>query len=73
MKTIDPTAVGAAIAGIAAAAAMILLAAGSARADTGPAAESDQVTVPQPPTSQQNSQPKMKKEWIRSDGASVFF
>jgi hypothetical protein len=72
MKTIDPTAVGAAIAGIAAA-AMILLAAGSARADTGPAAESEQVTVPQPPTSQQNSQPKMKKEWIRSDGASVFF
>jgi hypothetical protein len=72
MKTIDPTAVGAAIAGIAAA-AMILLAAGSARADTGPAAESDQVTVPQPPTSQQNSQPKMKKEWIRSDGTSVFF
>jgi hypothetical protein len=72
MKTVDPTAVGAAIAGIAAA-AMILLAAGSARADTGPAAESEQVTVPQPPTSQQNSQPKMKKEWIRSDGASVFF
>jgi hypothetical protein len=72
MKTIDPTAVGAAIAGIAAA-AMILLAAGSARADTGPAAESDQVTVPQPPTSQQNSQPKMKKEWIRSDGTSVVF
>jgi hypothetical protein len=72
MKTIVPAAVGAVIAGVAAP-VMMLLAAGTAHADTGPAAASDQVTVQEPPTSQQNSQPKMKKEWIRSDGTSVFF
>jgi len=72
MKTKVPAAVGAVIAGVAAP-VMILLAADTAHADTGPAAGSDQVTVSEQPTSQQASQPKLKKEWIRSDGSSVFF
>jgi hypothetical protein len=56
MKTIVP-AVGAVIAGVAAP-VMIVLAAGDAHADTGPAAGSDQVTVSEQPTSEQTSQPK---------------
>lgn len=72
MKTKVPAAVGAVIAG-GAVLAMIVPAAGDAHADIGPAAGSDQVTVSEQPTSEQTSQPKMKKEWIRSDGTSVFF
>jgi hypothetical protein len=70
MKTIVRAAVGAVIAGVAAP-LLIQLAVGTANANPGPAA--DQVTVQEPPSSQQTSQPKMKKEWIRSDGTSVFF
>lgn len=69
MKAIVPAAVGAVVVGVAAPVVM-LLAAGTAPADTGPAAENDQVTVSEPPPTPQQ---KLKKEWIRSDGTSVFF
>jgi hypothetical protein len=72
MKTIVRAAVGAVIAGVAAP-LLIQLAVGTANANPGLAADSDQVTAQEPPSSQQTSQPKMKKEWIRSDGTSVFF
>jgi hypothetical protein len=48
---------------------LMLLGATTAQADPDPGVETDRVSVPAPPTADQ----KLKKEWIRSDGTSVFF
>ena len=60
--------VSAAIASVAAP-VLMLLGATTAQADPDPGVETDRVSVPAPPTADQ----KLKKEWIRSDGTSVFF